>query len=389
MKVIIRAPLLSLSGYGIHSRQVFEWLESLPGIELNVEIVQWGRTAWILNQDQDDEIVKRIISKSKPQKEGIEYDYSFQVQLPDEWDPSIAKHNVGISAFVETDRCNPVWIEKCNEMDAIIVPSTFTKNVAKRSGVLRKPIYVVPEWFNEKIELESIDPIDLKLRTKFNYLMIGTITAQTADEDRKNIFYAIKWFCEKFKDDKRVGLVLKTSYGKGTKIDRQLTKTAIRQVLGEVREGKFPKVHLLHGNLNQEEIASLYRHPKIKGVISATKGEGYGLPLVEGAASGLPIVVTGWSGHTEFLEKGKYLDVDYTLKEITETRIDGRVFVEGTRWADVNERDFKRKIKDLKDRYSLHSKNAKKMQKSIHENFSKKAVMEKYNQFFDEFKRNI
>jgi glycosyltransferase involved in cell wall biosynthesis len=139
--------------------------------------------------------------------------------------------------------------------------------------------------------------------------------------------------------------------------------------------------------MSQKEVASLYKNKKITGLISATKGEGYGLPLIEAAAQGIPIVATGWSGHNEFLDKSLYLDVDYTLEQINESRADGRVFVKNSRWAKVSENDFKRKIQDLRDNYELHCKNANKLQKKIKENFCKSSVISKYSEFFDEFRR--
>ena len=131
MRVLLRAPLLTLSGYGVHSRQIFEWLyEKRSEIDLTVECLNWGRTSWLVNPDLEDGLIGKIMSCSKNMTKE-KYDISFQVQLPDEWDESLAHKNVGISAFVETDRCNPAWIDKCNNMDMIIVPSTFTKNVNK------------------------------------------------------------------------------------------------------------------------------------------------------------------------------------------------------------------------------------------------------------------
>jgi glycosyltransferase involved in cell wall biosynthesis len=385
MKILLRAPLLTLSGYGIHSRQVFEWLESIKDAELTVEILQWGATPWLLSSEIDEGIVGRIMSKSKEVKQGI-YDYTFQVQLPDEWDPSLGKKNIGISAFVETDRCSVKWIDKCNKMDAIIVPSTFTKTVAQRSGSITTPVYVIPEWYNSFIDSEDLKPTKLNLPSKFNYLMIGTLTSQSPEADRKNILFGVKWFCEQFKDDKKVSLILKTSFGKGTKIDRRLTAEYLKRAIKEIRPGKFPKIQLIHGAMDQSEVAGIYKNQKIKGFLAPTKGEGYGLPLIEAAAQGIPVIATGWSGHNEFLNKDLYLDVDYTLEEINESRIDERIFVKGSRWAKINENDFKRKIQDLRDNYVLHSNNAKKLQENIKEKFCKSSVVDKYNKFFNEFR---
>ena len=61
------------------------------------------------------------------------------------------------------------------------------------------------------------------------------------------------------------------------------------------------RIKLLHGNMSSIEMSALYNHPSVKLYASATRGEGYGLPLVEAAATGVPIVVTNWSGHLEFL----------------------------------------------------------------------------------------
>ena len=129
MKVLLRAPLLSLSGYGIHSRQIFEWLETIPGIELTVEILQWGTTTWLVNESTQNGLIGRIMEKSRELQSP--YDVTFQVQLPDEWDTKLGKINIGVSAYVETNKCSQKWLDATNKMDHIIVPSNFTKKVLK------------------------------------------------------------------------------------------------------------------------------------------------------------------------------------------------------------------------------------------------------------------
>ena len=376
MRALLRAPLLSLSGYGVHSRQVYQWLEGLPGIQLDVEILQWGMTTWLVNPDDLDGMVGRIMSKSKEIKPG--YDITFQLQLPDEWDTSLGKVNIGITAAVETHICSTAWIEACNKMNAIIVPSEFTRSVLRRSGTLSKEVYVIPEWYNEN--LNKAEKIKLNLNPKFNFLSIGTITARNAEDDRKNMFYMIKWFCEAFKDNKKVGLVLKCSHGKGTAIDRKITLDTVQNVLSQVRVGKFPKVSVVHGNMDEVEVAGLYNHPKINCYVTATRGEGYGLPLVDAAASGMPVIATNWSGHLDFLGDN-FLKVSCELTEISQSRIDSRIFIKDSKWAKVNEEDFKEKLISAYKENKKYAIDAKKHQKYVKENFSKEAVIKIYNKF--------
>lgn len=387
MKILLRAPLLTTSGYGVHSRQFFEWLEE-KDVELKVECLNWGMTPWMVNPEKEGGLVGRIMSKSKQLKPP--YDVSVQVQLPDEWDTKLGKKNIGVSAFVETDKCSQKWIEKCNEMDHIIVPSTFTKNVVRRSGVLTTPISVVPEWFNHDVlnkerSIEILEKDDrFNFSTDFNFLMISQLTAQTADADRKNIFNTIAWLCERFRDNPNVGIVLKTNMGKGTTIDRNITKNVMKQIVSAVGKGPFPKIHLIHGNMEPEEIAALYHHPKIKCFVSATRGEGYGLPIIDAAAAGMPIIATNWSGHLEFLETGSFLPVEYDMKDIHKSKVDNRIFYEGFRWAEPRKESFITQVDRLMKNHEVLKKNAEKYSEIVSEKYHKTQIKKMYDKILIE-----
>ena len=171
MNIIVRAPLLSISGYGVHSRQIFRWLESKNIFNIDAQVLNWGNTSWMINPDMEDGLIGRIMASSKTPDENKKYDISFQVQLPDEWDANIANINIGISAVVETDVCNPAWLENMNKMNYIIVPSTHVKRTIENTGEVSTPILVIPEWYYEHIENSSFDDIEIPTSTSFNFLM--------------------------------------------------------------------------------------------------------------------------------------------------------------------------------------------------------------------------
>ena len=152
----------------------------------------------------------------------------------------------------------------------------------------------------------------------------------------------------------------------------------LRKLLGEVRQGPGPTFYLLHGHMTEEEIATLYRHQKVKALVSLTRGEGFGLPILEAAACDLPVITTNWSAHTEFLRLGKSILIDYDLVEIPPHRIDNKIFIEGARWAMPAVDDAKKKLLKFRKSPSLPVTWAKKLGEKIRQNYSQQAVNKKY-----------
>lgn len=377
-KVLLRGPVLTQSGYGVHARQVAKWLFSNPNLDVEIQALPWGDTPWLINGNFDGGFIGKLMEKTVDPT-GKKYDVSVQIQLPNEWDPNLATTNIGISAVVETDKCNPVWIQSCNRMSMVIVPSNHAKVCLEATGIVTVPLHVVPEAYDDAYANEEGSKIDdLDFTTSFNFLIFGQITGNNPENERKNIFYTVKWLCEAFKNDKDVGIVIKTNSGRNTCIDRKIIKQTFETLVKEVRNGPFPRIHILHGDMSENEISSLYRHPKIKALISLTKGEGYGLPILEAAACGLPVIATGWSGHTDFLSHGRYIEIDYKLNEIHPSRIDGKIFLKGQKWAQVNEDDFKKKVVKFKSSPSIPKEWAKSLQEKILEKYSLESIKNQY-----------
>jgi glycosyltransferase involved in cell wall biosynthesis len=379
-RVLLRGPVLTQSGYGVHARQLAKWLLSREDLEVEVQALPWGETPWIINRDTDEGFIGRIMEKTVDPN-GRRYDATVQIQLPNEWDTSFSGVNIGVTASVETDICNPGWVESCNKMSMVIVPSNHSKSTLVNNGDLRTRVHVIPEAYSPALSRQEKTGIDdLDFSTPFNFLIFGQLTGNNPENERKNIFYTVKWLCEVFKNDKEVGIIIKTNSGRNTCIDRRIITQTFDNLVKEVRKGPYPRIHLLHGDMSDAEVSSLYRHQKIKSLVSLTKGEGYGLPILEAAASGLPVIATNWSGHVDFLSHGRFIDVNYKLAEIHPTRVDNKIFMSGSKWAIANEDDFKKKVLKFKNGSSIPKEWACQLQERIIEKYSIENIVKTYNE---------
>lgn len=384
-QVLMRGPVLTQSGYGVHSRQVAQWLLKKNDINVKFIATPWGDTPWIVDPSAYGGLIKEIMTRTtKPELAGP-VDVSFQLQLPNEWGP-LAKKNIGITAAVETDRCHPGWVGACNMMDMVIVPSEHAKTSLTNTGTVTKPLIVIPESFSDGCMKPSDTlPVLPNFSTPFNFLVFGQITGTNVNNDRKNIFNTLKWLCEAFANDKDVGIIVKTNAGRNTKIDRNVCTVLLKQLVSEVKKGPYPKIHLLHGDMSDDEVAALYKHPQVKALVALTRGEGFGLPILEAAASGLPIIATGWSGHTDFLKHGRYISVYYQLNEIHPTRIDDKIFMKGARWATPSEEDFKHRVIKFRHSSNVPKEWAADLKNKIQDTYS----FDKICEYYDEATKDI
>lgn len=381
-RILIRGPLLTQSGYGVHSRQVFKWALK-QGYDITCQVLPWGITPWYINSDKLDGLIGEIMKRTTPPS-GV-YDASVQIQLPNEWDPSISKINIGVTAAVETTHCNPLWIDACNKMSAVVVPSHFTKEVLENSGDIKVPLEVIPESFPEKFDQPLKQSNFFKsTKTKSNFLLFGQLTSQDTALDRKNTFNTIKVFCETFKDKKNVGLIVKTNMGTNSTLDKRLSLKMLQAIVSSVRKGKYPKVQLLHGNLNEDELFKMYNDKSLVSLVSGTRGEGYGLPIIEAASCGLHIIATDWSGHKTFLKPGCWSPVKYKLTQIPNNKIDNNIFMGNSSWAEADQDDLSNNLKRVLKNSKTLQNNNNKQREYLLKNFCQAEIEDRYNKILME-----
>jgi len=324
--VVISCPIETMSGYGARSRDIVKALLKYDKYDIKVISQRWGNTAWNaldLGNPEDKKLYDLIWRQPQlPQQP----DVWIQITVPNEFQP-LGKYNIGITAGIETTVCDPSWIEGVNRMNLTLVSSEHAKKVfgsnqfEKRNKQtnqlestvkLEKPIEVLFEgvdldkYFH--IDDDNLEETDLvlaldEIEEEFCFLFVGHWLQGSLGEDRKNVGYMIKAFLETFKNKKiRPALILKTSQVTNSILDRDEILKKIDAIRKTVK-GDLPNVYLLHGDLEDKDINDLYNHGKVKAMVSLTKGEGFGRPLLEFSLSKKPIIASNWSGHLDFLHQ--------------------------------------------------------------------------------------
>ena len=386
-KIIVKAPALSASGYGEHARFVLRALRQQEDkYDVYLHNLNWGKTSWIFEDNSERQWIDSLVQKTaeylQNNKGTARFDISLQVTIPNEFE-KIAQINVGVTAGIETTKVAPEWLQKCNEMDKIVVVSNHAKygfENTKYPLVNEKQEHVSDLICDTPIEVvgypvrhHEAAKIDLELSTDFNFLSVA-LWGQ-----RKNMEKTVLNFLEEFKDEE-VGLVLKTSIRGGSTYDKSHTEQMIKNLLARFPERKC-KVYLLHGRMSEEEMAALYQHDKIKCMLSLAHGEGFGLPLFEAAHNGLPIIATDWSGQLDFLyapqkdkkgkvkNKGLFGKVSYDLGKVQQESVWEGVIVPDSMWAYPKDGSAKEKMRSVYKDYNLAQSKAKKLKAFVDEEF--------------------
>lgn len=352
-KIILKAPLLTRSGYGEQARFALRSLRSREDLfDIYIQPLQWGKTSWMSNMEEERLWIDRTIEKTIAYiQSGGQFDLSLQVTIPNEFQ-RMAPVNIGYTAGIETTKIAHQWIQKCNEMDKIITISSFSKqgfdnteyqatNTETGQNVVLKTNTPV-EFVNYPVKsFENLPELELELASSFNFLAVAQFGP------RKNLKNTIKWFVEEFRNED-VGLVVKSNIAKNCLMDRKRIHHDLTSFIRQLGERQC-KVYLLHGDMTDTEMHSLYKHPKIDAFVSLPHGEGFGLPLFEAAYSGLPVVTVGWSGQLDFLvdEEGneQFYNVAFDLGHIPQEVVWDGVLVKESMWAYARESSAKEQMR--------------------------------------------
>lgn len=226
------------------------------------------------------------------------------------------KYKIGYT-MLETTGIPKEWVKQANEMNEVWVPSHFNVETFRNSGV-KVPIYVIPlgidiNYYNPYINAQ-INPDYYTFLSVFEW------------GERKNPEMLLRAFSRAFTKKDNVRLICKIFNNDGTiNVNEEIAKLNLPSDGPDI-------IFLYNQKIRDIEMPVLYRSADC--FVLSTRGEGWGMPILEAMASGKPVIATNWSAQTEFFNE----DVGYPIR--VKKLIDAKAkcpYYEGFQWAEADE----------------------------------------------------
>ena len=251
------------------------------------------------------------------------------------------------------------FMNKLNLYDQLWVPSEWQKACSISQGIPEEFIRVVPEGVNPDIYKPGTTLED----GNFNFLLVGKW------EPRKSNLEICRAFLAAFPADEYPNVRLYLNCDTLFPCDNYKSTEERLEGYG-LQDSRFIVVRFEQGEAYVRRLQSAHVF------VSCSRAEGWGLPIIESMAVGIPTIVADWSGSTEYAFDALLVSVPELKKP---EGIYGGWDVPG-KWGEPDYNHLVKVMKDAYDNYSTHKAKALKTSEYIRTNFSwEKAAQKAWN----------
>lgn len=344
------------SGYGEANRNFIAALDSV-GVQLTTQKVSYTKEFDAFGEPY--KLARELEGKDVP------YDIKI-IHLPcDSYLPYLepCKYHVG-HLFYETDKMSPEWVWNCNLVDEIWVGDDFHREAFEKSGV-KKPIYSFPQPIDVDLADENFKKFRITNHKGFLFYSIFQWI------ERKNPKALLTAFWEEFKNQKDVGLLLKTYRENYSDEEKKQLIQQIREWKQEFKAAEHPRVYFYSTLDDKEDVMRIHKTGDC--FVLPHRGEGWSRCVAEAMLLGKPVIATNHGGIHEHLTKEVYFPLKWKPTNVFNMDF-APWYKEDQKWAEPDVKELRRLMR-LVYEHRDEAANVGKMGKEfVKRNFSYEAV---------------
>ncbi|HEV2454238.1 MAG TPA: glycosyltransferase [Verrucomicrobiae bacterium] len=208
------------------------------------------------------------------------------------WPPNWARPVSGKLAVIQPWEFGSLprqWVKQATDVDEFWVPSQYVRNVYIGSGVPADKVFAVPNGVDGEKFRPQVAPMKLPTRKKFKFLFVGGTIG------RKGPDLLLQGYLKQFTDADEVCLVIKDFGGAGV----YAGQTFETQIQAAQSVAGAPEILYLNDEFPPDSLPGLYT--ACDCLVLPYRGEGFGLPVLEAMACGLPVIVTAGGATDDFV----------------------------------------------------------------------------------------
>ena len=214
-----------------------------------------------------------------------------QVTIRHAWPPNWTRPAQGKLVVIqpwEFGSLPQAWVEQAKQVDEFWVPTNYVRNVYVESGIAADKVQIVPNGIDPERFHPDAKPRSLATEKSFKFLFVGGTIP------RKGTDILLDAFLKAFTASDDVALIIK-DFGGSTFYKGQTFGDRIAEMQ---RRPNAPQIIYLDTEFAPEELPGLYTASDC--LVHPYRGEGFGLPVLEAMACGLPVVVTAGGATDDF-----------------------------------------------------------------------------------------
>jgi len=371
-ELIWYGPVWSYSGYATHNRycvlglKKLGWKIQLVPSEKNIPEVIMGK----------EELLEMCRNKVKAEE-------CISVNLvPPPALPLFGKYTV-LYTTLESKTVHHGFYKRCSMFDEIWVPCKDNYRSMRKVNKNQITLKVMPEGIDTNYYKPNGNNIHPEFKDKFNFLFVGDWSY------RKGVQWLIEAFSREFKFKEKVRLVMKTAYqGNDGQKNVKRIDLEFMEIMNRIKIYDHAPVRFITKWTPDDKLHEFYNSFDCFVLLSC--GEAWTLPAIQALSCEMPVIITRWGGHTDYLNDKNSFLVDVKKFDTMHDKVNlGVDFYWWQKFGFPDMNDARKKMREVYENYEVAKKRAKRGRQDLIKNWSWDKAVEKIDRRLNKICRRL